>query len=203
MIGSRRNIDCSRITCMVRYPSISGIMISISTMARLGVDSTSVMASRPVVAASTCMPRRSSTLDSAKILRASSSTSSTVRPTRSSSELLSRSSMRCFSGGRLVTMRCRNSAVSSSRRSGNSTPLTTMLRAIVCSLASSSADNSRPVNTTTGTSASVASARSSSKTSKPDMSGKRRSSTTQSQGSCRSSVSASEPDPVATISMSS
>ena len=80
------------------------------------------MASLPVVAVSTCMPRRSSTLDRAKMLRASSSTSSTVRPTRSSSELLSRSSMRCFSAGRSVTTRCRNSAVSSSRRSGDSTP---------------------------------------------------------------------------------
>ena len=86
------------------------------------------------------------------MLRASSSTSSTVRPTRSSSELLSRSSIRCFSGGRSVTTRCRNSAVSSSSRSGDSTPFTTMLRAMVCSCASSSADSSRPVNTTTGTS---------------------------------------------------
>ena len=90
------------------------------------------MASRPVVAVSTVMPRRSRTLDSAKMLRASSSTSSTVRPTRSSSEELSRSSMRCFSGGRSVTILCRNSAVSSSRRSGDSTPLTTIERAMVC-----------------------------------------------------------------------
>ena len=120
------------------------------------------------------------------MLRASSSTSSTVRPTRSSSELLSRSSMRCFSGGRSVTMRCRNRAVSSSSRSGDSTPLTTMLRAMVWSCASSSAESSRPVNTTTGTSDKAASARSRSSTSKPDMSGSRRSSTTQSHGSCRS-----------------
>ena len=99
------------------------------------------------------MPRRSSTLDRAKMLRESSSTRSTVRPTRSSSDELSRSSMRCFSAGRSAKTRCRNSAVSSSRRSGDSTPLTTMLRAMVCSCASSLADNSRPVNTTTGTSA--------------------------------------------------
>ncbi len=149
------------------------------------------------------MPRRSSTLDSAKMLRASSSTSSTVRPTRSSSELLSRCSIRCLSAGRSVTMRCRNSAVSSSRRSGDSTPLTTMLRAMVCSCASSSTDNSRPVNTTTGTSDKLASARSSSSTSKPDMSGSRRSSTTQSQGSCRRRFKASPPVPAVTISMSS
>ena len=67
--------------------------------------------------------------------------------------------MRCFSCGNSVTMRCRNSDVSSSRRSGNSTPLTTMLRAMVCNCASSSADSSRPVNTTTGTSDSAASSR--------------------------------------------
>ena len=59
-----------------------------------------------------------------------------------------------------------------------------MLRAMVCSWASSLADNSRPVNTTTGTSASAASLRMHSSTSKPDMSGSRRSSTTQSQAPC-------------------
>ena len=78
--------------------------------------------------------------------------------------------------------RCRNSAVSLSSRSGDSTPLTTMLRAMVCSCASSSADNSRPVKTTTGMSASPLSARMRSSTSKPDISGSRRSSTTQSHG---------------------
>ena len=50
-----------------------------------------------------------------------------------------RSSMLCFSGGRSDTTRCRNRAVSSRRRSGDSTPLTTTLRAIVRSRASSSA----------------------------------------------------------------
>ena len=111
------------------------------------------MASLPVVAVRTRMPRRSSTLLRAKMLRASSSTSSTLRPSRSSSEPCSRSSMRCFSGGRSDTSRCRKSAVSSRRRSGDSTPLTTMLRAIACSCASSSADSSRPVKTMTGMSA--------------------------------------------------
>ena len=68
-------------------------MMSIRTIASSGVCSTRSMASLPVVAVSTFMPRRSSTLDSAKMLRESSSTRSTVRPTRSSSELLSCSSM--------------------------------------------------------------------------------------------------------------
>ena len=53
------------------------------------------------------------------MFRASSSTSSTVFPRRSSSELCSRSSIFCFSAGRSATTRCKNSAVSSSSRSGD------------------------------------------------------------------------------------
>ena len=52
--------------------------MSISTIATSGVASSIAIASLPVVAVSTFMPRRSSTLLSAKMLRASSSTSSTV-----------------------------------------------------------------------------------------------------------------------------
>ena len=59
---------------------------------------------------------------------------------------------------------------------------------MVCSCASSSADSSRPVKTTTGTSASARSPRMRSSTSKPDMSGRRRSSTTQSHGSLAQDV---------------
>ena len=134
------------------------------------------------------------------MLRASSSTSSTFCPTRFSSELCSRSSIRCFSAGRSDTTRCRNKAVSSSRRSGDSTPFTTTLRAMVCSRASSSGDSSRPVKTTTGTLDSALSSRIFSSTSKPDMSGRRRSSTTQSTGSsCSRSIACL---PVSTVSMS-
>jgi hypothetical protein len=50
-------------------------------------------ASLPVVAVRTSMPRRSSTLLSAKILRVSSSTKSTVRFIKSSSELCRRRGM--------------------------------------------------------------------------------------------------------------
>src|SRR5437588_9820384 len=103
-------------------------MMSIRTMASSDVDSIKSIASLPVVAVNTFMPRRSNTLLSAKILRESSSTNSAVRPIKSSSELLSLSSMRCLSDGRSVITRCKNKAVSSSRRSGDSTPLTTMLR---------------------------------------------------------------------------
>ena len=54
-------------------------------------------------------------------------------PTRASSERCRRSSIFCFSAGRFPITRCRNRAVSSSSRSGDSTPLTTTLRASVCS----------------------------------------------------------------------
>ena len=73
-------------TCIVSYPSISGIIISISTIATSGVDSSVAIASRPVPALSTVIPRRSSTLLSAKIFRMSSSTTSTFLPTSASSE---------------------------------------------------------------------------------------------------------------------
>ena len=56
------------------------------------------------------------------------------------------------SGGRSVTTRCRNSAVSSSSRSGDCTSFSTMLLAIALSRACSSAVRSLPVKTTTGTS---------------------------------------------------
>ncbi len=98
------------------------------------------------------MPRRSRTLLSAKIFRTSSSTTSTFLPTSASSDRCKRSSIFCFSGGRLATTRCRNNAVSSSKRSGDSTPLTTTLRAKVCKRASSSGESSFPVKTTTGNS---------------------------------------------------
>ena len=71
-----------------------------------------------------------------------------------------------------------------------------MLRAMLCSCASSSAESSRPVKTTTGTSDRLGSFAIRSSTSKPDMSGSRRSSTTQSQGCSRSAVSAPAPVPV-------
>ncbi len=178
-------------------------MMSISTIARSGVASTSWMASLPVVAVSTFMPRRSRTLLSANTLRASSSTSSAVRPARISSESRRRSSMRCFSSGRRASTRCRNTAVSSSRRSGDSTPLATMLRAIVCNCASSSAVSSRPVNTITGRSLSSGLAAMALSRSKPDMSGRRRSRIRQSNVSSRSRSRHSLPVATATISRSS
>src|SRR5258708_37772979 len=56
MIGKRRNDAFCRMTWMVLYPSISGIMISINTMATSGVDSSVSIASRPVPAVKTVIP---------------------------------------------------------------------------------------------------------------------------------------------------
>ena len=80
------------------------------------------------------MPWRSSTLDSAKMLRTSSSTTSTRLPRSASSDSCRRCTMRCLAGGRSAITRCRNSAVSSSRRSGDSTPLMTTLFARLAQL---------------------------------------------------------------------
>ncbi len=174
-----------------------------STMAISLCCSSVSMASRPVLAVWTIIPRRSRTLLSAKIFRTSSSTTRTGFPARYSSELCRRSSICCLFGGRFDTTRCRKRAVSSSSRSGDSTPLTTTLRARVCSRASSSGDSCLPVNTITGSSQSVESSRIFSSTSNPDMSGKRKSSTAQSYVSACNVSSASVPVPTVVISMSS
>ena len=129
-------------------------MMSISTIARSGVDSTQrdrlAAGGRGEHVHAAPLEHARQREDVARVVVDQQHGAGRPDPRRS---CCSRSSMRCFSGGRSVTTRCRNSAVSSSSRSGDSTPLTTMLRAMVCSWASSSADSSRPVNTTTGTSA--------------------------------------------------
>ncbi len=114
------------------------------------------------------------------MLRMSSSTTSTLRSCSGSSDWCSVSIMRCLAGGRSVITRCRNSAVSSSSRSGERTPFSTMLFALCRSSSSSAVDNSRPVNTTIGVSRSRSSCWMLSISSKPDTSGSRRSSTMQS-----------------------
>src|SRR5215467_124875 len=203
MIGSRRNAGFSRITCIVWYPSISGIIMSIRTIAISGVDSSMATASRPVPAVRTDIPRRSNTLLSAKMFRTSSSTTNTFLPTSASSDRCRRSSIFCFSAGRCATTRCRKRAVSSSSRSGDSTPFTTTLRASVWSRVSSSGDSSLPVNTTTGNSLSDAVSRILSRISNPDRSGRRRSSTMQSNVSRSSTSRASAPVVAAMMSTSS
>src|SRR5205807_867445 len=87
---------------------------------------------------------------SAKMLRISSSTTSTLRPLRGSSPSCSASIMRCFASGRSAITRRRNRAVSSSSRSGERTPLSTMLLAALRSSVSSASVSSRPVKLTTG-----------------------------------------------------
>ena len=80
MIGSclqRGNLRISRIVSM---PSISGIMMSISTMSMSGSACSRRIASRPFSADTITMSCASSTVDSAKMLRMSSSTISTFLP---------------------------------------------------------------------------------------------------------------------------
>ncbi len=143
--------------------------------------SMSSIAWRPLVALTTSISWFSSTVVSAKMLRASSSTTSTLRPRSTSVEPCSRSIILRLSSGRSAITRCRNSAVSSSSRSGDCTSLSTMLLATVRSRASSSPVSSLPVKTTIGMSRSAGSACSRSSSSKPLMSGSRRSTTQQSK----------------------
>ena len=69
-----------RISFMVAMPSISGIMMSISTTWICGSLATRAIASRPLSAQTMSMPCSSSTVASAKMLRMSSSTISTRLP---------------------------------------------------------------------------------------------------------------------------
>ncbi len=78
------------------------------------------------------------------MLRASSSTRSTVLPTKSSSELVSFSSMSCFSRGRSVTLRCRNKPFRQQPLE-RLHPLHPQCCRPACSSASSWAVSSRPV----------------------------------------------------------
>ncbi len=137
------------------------------------------------------------------MLRASSSTMSTLRPRRISFEWCSRSMISCFSTGSSLIDRCRKSAVSSSRRSGERTSLRTMLLAVRCSRFSSLAVSSLPVKTMTGRLSNAGSAWIFSSNSKPLMSGRRRSSTTHSKGRSSRAESASPPVATPVISMSS
>ena len=67
-------------TRIVSRPSISGIMMSISTMSMSGSAWRILMASRPVSAETITMLRHSRMLVNAKMLRMSSSTISTFLP---------------------------------------------------------------------------------------------------------------------------
>ncbi len=82
MIGSPANCGIRRIAVVVAYPSISGIMMSISTTATSSCCSSTSMPSRPFSAYSTDRPCCSRTLVSAKTLRMSSSTISTFCPAK-------------------------------------------------------------------------------------------------------------------------
>jgi len=109
------------------------------------------MASRPVLAVSTFMPRRSSTLLKAKMLRTSSSTTNTCLPTRFSSEACRRSA-EVVCRAQLIDHPVQEERVSSSRRSGDSTPLNHDAARHGVQTLCSSGVSSLPVKTTTGTS---------------------------------------------------
>ena len=107
MIG-RSFFSCSlRISRIVVMPSMSGIMMSISTMSMVGSSFTRRIASRPLFADTICIPWSCSTVESAKMLRMSSSTISAFLPSSTRLELCSRSTARRSSGDRPATLRCR------------------------------------------------------------------------------------------------
>ena len=92
MIGRSEPRSSLRISLMVVMPSISGIMMSISTMSMCASRRTMSIASRPLLAETTSMPSSSSTVASAKMLRMSSSTSSARFLSSTRCELCSSSS---------------------------------------------------------------------------------------------------------------
>ena len=79
------------------------------------------------------------------MLRTSSSTTSTFLPANTASVLCSCSSIRRFCSGSFASTRCRNSAVSSSSRSGDFTSFTMIVSANFRSFVSSAGDSSLPV----------------------------------------------------------
>ncbi|MNR41150.1 hypothetical protein D3C85_1595030 [compost metagenome] len=79
------------------------------------------------------------------MLRTSSSTSSTLRPSKTLSRLRAVLSMRCLSWDSLDSTLCRKSVTSSSRRSGERAPLMMIEREYLSRSASSSRVRLRPV----------------------------------------------------------
>ncbi len=157
------------------------------------------MPSRPFSANDTCMLCRSSTELNAKMLRKSSSTINTLRPVRPPSAARYSSSMRRCSSGKLAWERCRNSAVSSSKRSGERASFSTTVFATRFSFATSLRSRSFAVYTTIGTLRSLSSLLITSSSSKPSMSGNVRSRTMQSNCVDFNASSASMPVPTAMV----
>ena len=105
-----------------------GIITSISTRSMSGTSASLASASKPLRPISTCRPFCSSALASAKMLRTSSSTSSTLRPSNTFSRLRAVRSIVWRSADSCDSTVCRNSVTSSSRRSGERAPLMMMER---------------------------------------------------------------------------
>src|SRR3984957_8413330 len=79
MIGRSANSGSARSARMVSYPSMSGIMMSMKTMSMPAVSCSVAIASLPPDAPMTLIPGRASSPGSANTLRASSSTTRTVK----------------------------------------------------------------------------------------------------------------------------
>jgi hypothetical protein len=102
MIGTLAVAALSRIALMAANPSISGIMMSISTRSISdGAARSRSTASRPLRAISTLAPSGSRTLIRAKTLRTSSSASRIFLPSSTVSRLRASFNRRCWSAGRL------------------------------------------------------------------------------------------------------
>ena len=95
-----------RISFMVAMPSISGIMMSISTTLICGSLATRLIASRPLSDQTMSMPCSSSTVASAKMLRMSSSTISTRLPASGLLVWWISSSMERFASGSRARLWC-------------------------------------------------------------------------------------------------
>ena len=155
----------------MRIRSISGFASSVSRQLA------------PSVAMCRCRPFVSSMLPSAKRLRMSSSTMSTVLPLMMFSLSWTMWIMLRWRSGRFRSRRCRKSVVSSMSRSGDRSPLRITRWANPLRSASSVCESSLPVSTITGIWSVDASCRSLRSRSIPEMSGKPRSRIMQSNDS--------------------
>ncbi|MNN70135.1 hypothetical protein D3C81_1859690 [compost metagenome] len=145
MIGNLRQRGSLRISTVASKPSISGIITSINTRSMSSTSFNRSIASRPLRPMTTTAPFCSSALVRAKMLRTSSSTSSTLRPSKTRSRLRATLSILCLSWDNRDSTLCRKSVTSSSRRSGERAPLMMIEREYLRSSASSSRVRLRPV----------------------------------------------------------
>ena len=118
MIGRFLSAGTLRISRMVSKPSISGIMMSMSTASISDCFCSKSIASRPLPADMTIMPCSSKTVDKAKMLRISSSTIRIFLSAKTLSDWCKSTSRWRARCGKSATLRCKKKAVWSSKRSG-------------------------------------------------------------------------------------